>query len=156
MPNVEIAEEPVTSSAGLSLYHAAIDELIRRYGGDDGLHVDYSELSPPRGLFLVARVDGHPVGGVGVRPIGASEERFGEVKRLWVRPDQRRHGLAAALMSALETHARDHGFRQLYLETGEAQPEALAFYRATGWSEVAAFPPGAYSYPTATRFTKSL
>lgn len=156
MPNLAIDEEPVTSSAGLSLYHAAIDELIRRYGGDDGLHVDYAELSPPRGFFLVARVDGHPAAGVGLRPIGAREERLGEVKRLWVRPDQRRHGLAAALMTALEGHARDRGFRRLYLETGEAQPEALAFYRKTGWSEIDAFPPGAFSYPTATRFAKTL
>lgn len=156
MPNVVIAEEPATSSAGLSLYHAAIDELIRRYGGDDGLHVDLEELSPPRGFFLVARLGGDLGGGVGVRPLAGEGRHLGEVKRLWVRPDQRRRGLARRLMAALEDHARDHGFDQLYLETGVAQPEAIAFYRSTGWTEVADFPPGSYSYPTATRFTKLL
>lgn len=156
MNEVAISEVPVTSSAALSLYHAAVDELMRRYGTDDGLRVNFEELTPPRGFFLVARAEGHLAAGVGVRTISDPDLHVGEVKRLWVRPDLRRRGVAARLMSALEDHARTRGYRRLYLETGVEQPEALAFYRRHGWAEVDEFPSGAFSYPKATRFTKPL
>ncbi|MHB2027186.1 MAG: GNAT family N-acetyltransferase [Acidimicrobiales bacterium] len=152
-----INAELITTNGALSVFHAAIDELNRRYeGSDDGHHLHVNELAPPRGIFLVARVDGHLAGGVGVRPIGASGSNLGEVKRLWVRPDLRRGGVAQRLMQAVERQARELGFRQLFLETGYAQPEAVAFYQKTGWTPVEKFPDGAFSYPQAFRFTKFL
>ena len=141
----------------MSLIYAAVDELERRYGAaDDAAHLDYDELGPPRGLFLVARDDGYLAGGVGVRPIGEPSAMCGEVKRLWVRPDLRRHGVAKALMDAAVDRARAIGYRRLYLETGPAQPEAQAFYPRIGWEPVAEFPPGAYTHPGASRFALSL
>jgi GNAT superfamily N-acetyltransferase len=155
--NLIIDDELITSHGALSVYHAAIDELARRYDGfDEEIHLQAQEMLPPRGLFLVARADGHPVGGVGVRPIGDDALMLGEVKRLWVRPDQRRLGVAAKLMIALVERARQSGFSQLYLETGDAQPEALALYQKIDWAPVEKFPDGAFSYPTAYRFTKFL
>ncbi len=38
-------------------------------------------------------------------------------------------------MEALETSARRRGLTDLLLDVGDHQPEALAFYRALGWSE---------------------
>ena len=35
-------------------------EYVVRYGGEDGTPVDPAEFAPPRGLFLVAYVDGTP------------------------------------------------------------------------------------------------
>lgn len=155
--SLTISEEPIDSSGALSIVHAAVDELNRRYGGtDDDTHLCLSEFEPPLGLFLVARVDTHPAGGVGVRPIGEPALAFGEIKRLWVRPDQRRSGVAVALMADIEERARIVGYRQLFLETGWAQPEAQAFYPKIGWTSIAEFPPGAFSHPGAFRFTKML
>lgn len=155
--NLLIDDELITSSGALSVFHAAIDELSRRYGGsDEEFHLQVHELTPPRGIFLVARVNGHPIGGVGVRSIGDHALLLGEVKRLWVRPDQRRHGVAAKLMSAIEERSRQSGYLQLYLETGYAQPEAVALYQKLGWTPVEEFPADAFSYPTAFRFTKVL
>jgi len=141
----------------LSVLHAAVDELSRRYGeGADQGHLELEQLEPPHGIFLVARIEGHPVGGVGLRSIGAPESHFGEVKRLWVRPDLRRSGVAAALMVDIEERARLLGYEQLYLETGPAQPEALAFYPKIGWIRVDDFPPGAFTHHVASRFTRIL
>jgi ribosomal protein S18 acetylase RimI-like enzyme len=39
-------------------------------------------------------------------------------------------------MSALELRARELGFEELHLDTTVEQPEAIAFYRALGYSEV--------------------
>lgn len=150
-------EELITSSGALSVFHAAIDELTRRYGGsDEAKHLSVEELLPPEGVFLVSRLDAHPVGGVGLRRIAAPDLNYGEVKRLWVRPDLRRQGVGATLMRTIEHTAVRLGYRQLYLETGYAQPEAVELYRTTGWTPVEAFPAGAFSYPQAYRFTKVL
>jgi GNAT superfamily N-acetyltransferase len=155
--NVTVDEESINSSGALSIYHAAIDELTRRYGGsDEAQHLRSDELLPPKGTFLVARLDGHPVGGVGLRAIGDDAWRLAEVKRLWVRPDLRRFGVGASLMSAVEERGRELDYLQLYLETGYAQPEAVALYQKSGWLAVESFPEGAFSYPGAYRFTKVL
>ncbi len=157
MSNLIIDDEPITSHGALSVYYAAVDELNRRYeGSDEGSHLQVDELMPPLGLFLVARLDGHPIGGVGIRPISEPALSLGEIKRLWVRPDQRRLGVGARLMAEAETRARAVGYLQLYLETGPAQPEAIELYETSGWARVKEFPVGAFSYPVAYRFTKVL
>jgi GNAT superfamily N-acetyltransferase len=152
-----IDDELITSNGARSVYYAALDELNRRYGGsDEEKHVTLDELLPPKGLYLVARVDEHLVGGVGLRPIGDPALNVAEVKRLWVRPDYRRQGVGIALMNNIEQRARDLDYARLYLESGYAQPEALELYRGSGWETVEEYPPGAFSYPIANRFTKLL
>lgn len=157
MQNLIISEEPIETSGALSVFHAAVDELNRRYGdGSDDRQRVIEELTRPRGFFLVARESHHLAGGVGVRTIAELEDHLGEVKRLWIRPDLRRVGVASALMSAVLDRARELGYRRLYLETGPAQPEALAFYPHTGWTPVEEFPPGVFSHPGASRFFRDL
>ena len=157
MRALTIDDEPIGSSGALAVYFAALDELARRY--DAPIHrsrVEESEFESPNGFFLVARAEGQLAGGVGLRTITDSSRRLGEVKRLWVRPDLRRSGVAAAMMVEVVERARTLGFRQLYLETGWAQPEALALYPNIGWDPVADFPEGARVHDRSTRFTRVL
>lgn len=157
MSELIIDDELITSHGALSVYHASIDELNRRYGGsEEDQHLHIEELMAPLGVFLVARLDGHPVGGVGLRPISDPALNIGEIKRLWVRPDLRRQGMGLQLMQEVEVRARQLGYRQLFLESGYAQPEALELYRSNDWIPVEEYPPGAHSYPLANRFKKDL
>ncbi len=152
-----IAEEPVRASGPRSLGFAALDELERRYGQvGDRSHFVVDEFAPPLGAFLVARLDGHLAGGVGIRPIGDAAARSGEVTRLWVRPDLRRGGVAVALMESIVVRARSLGYAQLYLETGRAQPEARSLYEKLGWRPVDAFADGAHNHPEAFLFAFAL
>lgn len=154
---VTVLAESVDSNGALAIVHAASDELQQRYGGDaDNKHLHVDELRPPGGLFLVARRERQLVGGVGLRSIGDSDLHFAEVKRLWVRPDLRREGIGVQLMREIASQAKALGIVKLFLETGPAQPEALALYKANGWTAIEHYPDGVFSHPQAHRFVKDL
>jgi putative acetyltransferase len=58
---------------------------------------------------------------------------YGEIKRLYVRPESRGRGVAKKILTLLESRALDFGCNLLLLETGPYQPEALALYSAAGY-----------------------
>lgn len=62
-----------------------------------------------------------------------------EIKRMFVRPDFQRRGLAREVLAELERTASAAGFRRLILETGLKQPEAVAMYRSAGYGNIPAF-----------------
>ena len=157
MPTLTIEDESITTSGARSVLYAADDELKRRYGGGgDEAHLDVDELAAPLGCFLVARIEGAIAGGVGLRPIGPPAEHLAEIKRLWVRPDLRRGGIALSLMGEIESRARSLGYERLYLETGPKQPEAVSLYNASGWTSVKEYPADVFCHPMSHRFTKEL
>lgn len=110
-------------------------EYVVRYGDVDGTPVDPAEFAPPRGLFLVAYVDGTPAACGGWRAHGADAE----LKRMYVSPAFRGRGLARAVLEALERTAAEAGFARVILETGQRQPEAIALYRSSGYEPVPSF-----------------
>ena len=89
-----------------------------------------ADVAPPVGAFVVARLDGEPVGCGAIR---RHADGVGEVKRVWVAPSARGRGLARALMARLEAEAAALGYRRVLLETGLRQPEAIALYTALGY-----------------------
>jgi DNA-binding MarR family transcriptional regulator/GNAT superfamily N-acetyltransferase len=115
-------------------------ELAGRFdrGFDPGasLPADDEELVPPRGVFLVASIDGEPVACGAVKTAAAG---VGSVKRMWVSETARGLGLGRRMLAALEAHARDLGFTRLQLETNRALGEAIALYRSSGYREVPPF-----------------
>ena len=58
---------------------------------------------------------------------------------MYVRSAHRRRGHATRLLTAVEDRAREMGYRQLVLETGLEQPEAIALYESAGYVAVPAF-----------------
>ena len=60
----------------------------------------------------------------------------GELKRMYVAPDQRGRGLGRQLVVALEAEARARGARRLVLETGIRQHAAIALYERCGFERI--------------------
>ena len=129
-------------------------DLTERYGGPDDTPVAGVEFDPPDGGFLVAYVDGQPVGCGAWRSHARSAE-VAEVKRVFVQASARKQGLARTIMAAIEDDARAHGRKRIILETGLGQPEAIALYQALGYERIPNF--GYYkNEPGARCFAKSL
>lgn len=106
-------------------------EYVERYGGPDAAAVDPAEFEPPGGLFLVAEVDGRPVGCGAWRVLRPD---VAEIKRVYVDPAHRRRGVAEVVLDALETSAARAGLRSVVLNCGDRQPEALALYVWAGYT----------------------
>jgi len=51
-----------------------------------------------------------------------------EVKRMFVRENQRSKGIASEILLALETWSKELGYKKCILETGKKQPEAIRLY----------------------------
>jgi GNAT superfamily N-acetyltransferase len=155
----ELAPEPADGAGPRWVMARAEDELVTRYGvlTKNELGLTTAMLDPPAGAFLVARAEAQPdpVGGVGIRSLDErTRAGVGEVKRLWVDPDWRGHGIGRALMAALEQTARDLGLSDLELATGHRQPEAVSLYTATGWARRFEDADGNALLPGYIRFTK--
>ena len=118
-------------------------ELEGRYGPLS----DPAELEPD-GLVasFVGYVAGEAIGTVVVRFAsydGRAPEA--ELKRLYVAPGHRGNGHARVLMGAAEDTALRAGATRVILETGDKQPEAVALYRAIGYSTIPNFGKWAHS-----------
>jgi putative acetyltransferase len=95
--------------------------------------------------LLLARVKvegaGEGAGCVAItRRVLADGIEAAEVKRLWVEPRFRGHGLGRRLMLSAIDWARAHAFSAVVLDTvNEAMPEAAELYRSLGFKEIARF-----------------
>ena len=91
---------------------------------------------PPRGAYVLACLDGTPVGCGALRPI---DDLCVEVRRMYVVRAARRTGIARAILVFLERVARDFGFEAMRLETGDRQQPAMALYESFGFKRIAPF-----------------
>jgi GNAT superfamily N-acetyltransferase len=139
-PPVELRVTPFRDPVSQALVAEVQAEYVVRYGGHDEARIDPAEFDAPDGLFLVAWLDGEPVGCGGWRRL--DEPRWPgavEVKRMYVPPRARRRGVARAVLAELERTAAAAGATRILLETGTAQPEAVAMYQASGYESVPGF-----------------
>lgn len=129
------------------LNDAVQQEYAERYGDEgDITPLDPSMFEPPRGIYLLAYdEDGRPVatGGWRAQESGAhasGDEGYAdgdaEIKRMYVVPEARGLGLARRVLAMLEEDARLAGRVRMVLETGTAQPEAMALYESSGYSRL--------------------
>ena len=86
--------------------------------------------------FFVLRDNGIPAGCAGVQLFGTE---YGEVKRMYVRPEFRGFGYGRLLLDHLADYAGVHGIVLLRLETGIHQAAAIRLYERTGFQRILPF-----------------
>ena len=143
---IAIAFEDAETPLALELLGQYYAELDSRFPGgfDVGQTVAAppDELRPPRGAFLVARLDGVAVACGAVRKL---DEERAEIKRMWVSPTARGRGVARALLAELEDAARTLGSTFVRLDTAASLSEALGLYRSAGYVEIPAYNDNRYA-----------
>ena len=92
----------------------------------------------PQGRLFFAEVDGRPAGCVGVRPLPDSDGVC-EMKRLYVTPEERGHGVGNALAMAAIRAAKEIGYKKLMIDTLPSMRMAVKLYRELGFTEAPAY-----------------
>lgn len=86
--------------------------------------------------FFVIRENGVPIGCGGVQFFGSD---YGEIKRMYIRPQFRGLGFARLMLDHLSEFTRTNGINVLRLETGIHQHEAIALYERAGFRSIPPF-----------------
>lgn len=106
------------------------------YPAESNHLMDVASLLRDEVLFLVARdIDGAAVGCAALVNRGG----YGEVKRMYVDEARRGLGTAKKLLEHLALFASMSGIRELKLETGIHQPEAIGLYERAGFTRCEPF-----------------
>ena len=139
MPDPVIMSPTSPSSPDATALTARLDaELAERYPDLERSRLEQApaQVAIGRGLFLIARVAGEPVGCGALRIIGST---MGEIKRMYVVPAARGKKIGRRLLTELEAYARDDGLCCLVLRTGRRQPEAIRLYIQSGFMHIPSF-----------------
>ncbi|HKY85199.1 MAG TPA: GNAT family N-acetyltransferase [Pseudorhodoplanes sp.] len=120
----------------IALIEALDAYAIALYPPESNHLLDIASLCSPSVRFLVVRGGGRAVGcgAILIDPRG-----WGEIKRMYVDPNERGRGLGRRVLGELEAVAREEALPLLQLETGIHNTEALGLYRRAGFAECEPF-----------------
>ena len=128
------------AQTAMAAYFAELDERFPGgFDAGDALRDALGAFSPPNGVFLLAHGHGPAepdafVAGCGGVQLLAPDTA--EVKRMWVAPVARGHGLGRRLLEALEQQAAELGARRVLLDTNSTLVEAVAMYERAGYHTI--------------------
>ncbi len=128
-------ERPDTPDA-IMLIEELEGELEGFYPSESRHGYSVEKLIKQNVAFFVTRKEGVPAGCGGIQFFG---KEYGELKRMYVRPEFRGFGLAKMMLEELSKHTKENGINVLRLETGIHQKDAIALYRGWGFKETAHF-----------------
>ncbi|GAB3549884.1 GNAT family N-acetyltransferase [Spirosoma fluminis] len=113
-------------------------DLRRRYGQQQAQFDPHNNV--PADAKVVLALDGEIPVGCGCYKVLDEAGRV-EIKRMYVRPESRRLGVARLILTELETWAAEEGHSFTRLELADKQPEAIALYRKLGYQRIANYGP---------------
>jgi putative acetyltransferase len=122
---------------------ALIQEYTNALGIDLGFQDFEQEMAgfpgayaPPDGRLLLALDGAEAAGCVGIRRL---ERDTCEMKRLYIRPAYRSHGLGRRLVEAALEQARAMGYSAMYLDTLPGMDAAIRLYQSFGFHRTAPY-----------------
>lgn len=107
-------------------------ELAERDGKEHSFYAQFNKIAMIRHV-VVAHKDGQPVACGAIKEY---EPGTMEVKRMFTFPADRGKGIAARILSELETWAAEMDYSKCVLETGKKQPEAIRLYEKSGYKRI--------------------
>jgi GNAT superfamily N-acetyltransferase len=103
------------------------------------LEADMQQLDkfmPPKGCFLLCYAEELLAGIACLKYLAPG---IGEIKRMYVRPGNRKRGLGRALINQLVAEATQIGYERVRLDSARFMKEAHHLYQTTGFREIDAY-----------------
>jgi len=108
----------------------ALDAYLSEKDGDEhAFYTQYNKIDAIKHV-IVAYQNEAPIA---CGAIKAFSDEAMEVKRMFVKPENRGSGIASQVLKALEQWAKSLGYTKCVLETGKRQEAAIALYQANGY-----------------------
>ncbi|MEO6668963.1 MAG: GNAT family N-acetyltransferase [Ferruginibacter sp.] len=107
-------------------------DLAIRDGDEHGFYAQFNKLDNIRNV-IVCYIDDQPAGCGAFKPY---DEKKVEIKRMFVLPEFRGHGMGLNILKELELWAAELNYPACILETGKKQPEAISLYQKAGYEIV--------------------
>jgi putative acetyltransferase len=104
-------------------------DLRERDGDEHAFYAQFNKIAAIRHV-VVCYVDEKAIGCGAFKKY---DEKKVEIKRMFVLPQYRGHGIALKILNELELWAAELNFREYILETGKKQPEAIRLYQKAGY-----------------------
>jgi GNAT superfamily N-acetyltransferase len=134
---VNIQEVAADSPEAVELIGELDDHLMGHPYPPESRHAySVEKLLRERVVFFVTWYEGRLAGCGGIKMFDTD---YGEVKRMFVRPQFRGKGLGKAMLDRLAEYARSKGATVLRLETGIYEVEAIGLYDGYGFRRRAPF-----------------
>ena len=134
--STEITRERPDSEEAIQLIDELEEHLSSFYPPESRHGYSVEKLLRQGVAFFVLRHDGFPAGCGGIQLFGTE---YGELKRMYVRPEFRGLGLAKLMVEHLAAYAQEHSVNLLRLETGIHQLPAIGLYERMGFALIPPF-----------------
>ncbi|MBV4359627.1 GNAT family N-acetyltransferase [Pinibacter aurantiacus] len=146
-----ISIEKITDHNGLDLFLQLTKEYLLELGEDLSFQSVQSELEepllkygPPKGLILLAFVNGEVAGCIALQAIlphyhlsaAANRNAYCEMKRMYVKPAFRKHGIGNVLVEELLKEAKQLGYTHMWLDTLSRMQAAINLYKRHGFNTI--------------------
>ena len=95
------------------------------------------KYAPPKGSLVLALWNNEPAGCVALKPL--VENGICEMKRLYVRPQYRMHGIGDALVKQILSDATTSGYHKMVLDTLSRLTSAIRLYERYGFVHTSAY-----------------
>ena len=125
MPNTGLVfvEMDVAMAEAANLISALDGDLTERYPGSPIHGIDPTEFRAGGGIFLIGKLDGVGVTCGAIRPLS---ERAAELKRMFVRRDQRGQGFGRATLAELEARGQLERVKLIYTISEHSNPTGIS------------------------------
>ena len=110
-------------------------DLQIRDGAEHAFYAQFNKIDKIRHV-VVAYENEKALGGGAFKEYS---ENVAEIKRMFVRPENRGCGIAGQILTELESWAKELNYSEYILETGVKQPEAIRLYQKSGYEIIPSY-----------------
>lgn len=129
---IELIRTDSTNADFIELVKLLDADLAERDGTEHAFYARFNKTNMLKHC-LVAYENGKAVSSGAIRELSTGTM---EVKRMYTLPQSRGKRIAGMVLSELEKWAAEMHYSKCVLETGKRQPEAIALYTRSGYTQI--------------------